>query len=102
VSTPSQTLPPEIRFAVVQDPKDNSTIIRFVSATITGDKKTRDDRIQQIIRETKADFERQSKPKVPVIIDGGQDVPWEEILNIVNLAKRESVENIEFAAGKKR
>jgi len=102
VATQSQAVPEEIRFAVLWDPQTNHTRVKFVTRDITGDKKTMDDAIQTIIRDSKATFERINKPKVPVIIDGGPDVPWEEILNIVNLAKRENIENIEFAAGKKR
>ena len=35
---------------------------------------------------------------MPVIVDGDARVPWEQVLTIVNLAKREGVKNIEFAA----
>jgi biopolymer transport protein ExbD len=98
----SQAVPEEIRFAVFWDEQSNRTRIKFVTREITGDKKEMDETIQGLIRDSKADFDRKNKPKVPVIIDGDSRVPWEEILNIVNLAKRENVENIEFAAGKKR
>lgn len=38
---------------------------------------------------------------MPVIIDGDERVPWSEVLKIVNIAKGLSIDNIEFALGKK-
>ena len=93
-SMPSNDVPAEIRFALKWDDANQKTVIEYGRRAVTDNAE-----IQKLIRDAKADFERIQKTDVPVIIDGDQRVPWKEVLNIVNLAKRESVEKIEFAAG---
>ncbi|MCY2956833.1 MAG: biopolymer transporter ExbD [Planctomycetota bacterium] len=90
------TVPSEIRFALFWDEANNKTLFKF------GTRYIKDDELQPLIRDAKADFERINKPDVPVIVDGDPRVPWEDVLKVVNMAKRERVVNIEFAAGKKQ
>lgn len=59
-----------------------------------------DEQLQGLIKEAYADRVRLGHPETPVIIDAGEMVPWKEVVNVVNLAKRENVDKIEFAAGK--
>jgi len=93
------TMPTEIRFALTTDPTTGATEIRFgrLGRVVQGDEE-----IQRLIRGQKADFERLGKTDVPVILDAGPDVPWEQVLEVVNLAKREQDDKIEFAAGRRR
>jgi biopolymer transport protein ExbD len=92
-------MPPEIRFALRWNTDTASTEVRFgrVGRVVNGDAE-----IEQLIRCQKADFERLGKSDVPVIVDSAPEVPWEQVLDIVNLAKREQVDKIEFAAGRRR
>jgi biopolymer transport protein ExbD len=94
-----ELLPVEIRFALRWDPDTQSTEVRFgrVGRVVHGDEE-----IEQLIRGQKTDFERMGRSDVPVIVDSGPDVPWEQVLDLVNLAKREQVDKIEFAAGRRR
>ena len=46
-----------------------------------------------------ADFVKLNKPDTPVTIDGDARVPWSEIINIVNICKRDQIDKIEFAMG---
>ena len=93
------TMPAEIRFALRWNPDTESTEVRFgrVGRVVHGDAE-----IEQLIRGQKADFERIGRSDVPVIVDSGPDVPWEQVLDLVNLAKREQVDKVEFAAGRRR
>ena len=76
--------------------RSEETLIKF------GTRFIKEEEVQGLIRDAKADYERIQKPDVPVIVDGDRRVPWESVLRIVNFAKRENVVNIEFAAGKKQ
>jgi biopolymer transport protein ExbD len=98
-STGLDLLPVEIRFALRWNPDTESTEVRFgrVGRVVHGDEE-----IEQLIRGQKADFERMGRSDVPVIVDSAPDVPWEQVLDVVNLAKREQVDKIEFAAGRRR
>lgn len=84
----------EIRVAMFWDKTRNVTVRVFGKGQI------RDDvHLQGLIRDAYADAVRIGKPDHPVIIDAEGMVPWGEVVNVVNLAKREKVEKIEFAAG---
>jgi biopolymer transport protein ExbD len=41
------------------------------------------------------------KPEIPaVVVDAAEMVPWQDVMCVVNLAKREKIERIEFAGRK--
>ena len=58
-----------------------------------------DETLQALIREAHADFVRLNKPDTPVTIDSQFDVPWDDVIRVVNIAKREQIDKIEFALG---
>ena len=85
----------EIRVALFYD-KNTKVVTRQFGKTPIRD----DDQLQALIKDAYADRVRLGRPETPVIIDAAQEVPWREVVNVVNLAKRENVDKIEFAAGK--
>ncbi len=85
----------EIRVALLWD-KDNKTTVRLFGRAIIRD----DAQLQALIKDSYADRVRSGHPETPVIIDAAEMVPWREVVNVVNLSKREGVDKIEFAAGK--
>ena len=96
-STPmTQDMPiEEIRVAMFWDDANKQTIRQF------GQTRIRDDnQLQELIRDGYAGWVRLGKPETPVIIDAAEMVPWHEVVNVINLAKREKIDKIEFAAGK--
>ena len=95
-SQPMQDTPlEEIRVALWYDEANRTTIRKF------GNTQIRDDnQLQELIRDSYAGWLRLGKPQTPAIIDAGEMVPWNEVVKVVNLAKREKIEKIEFAAGK--
>ena len=60
-----------------------------------------DDELQTLIRGAHADYVRAGKPDVGVTIDADARVPWRDVINVMNLCKREQIDKIEFAFGAK-
>ena len=54
--------------------------------------------LQSLIR-TEYDNQRKLGKDIPVIIDSGPAVPWQEIIRIMNMCRAENIEKIEFAFG---
>jgi biopolymer transport protein ExbD len=84
----------EVRVALWYDEKTKQTIRRFGQVTIRDD-----EQLKRLISDGYQGWVKLGKPETPCIIDGGQMVPWHEIVNVVNCAKSVKVERIEFAAG---
>lgn len=85
----------EIRVMMQWNPETKETYRQFGKNVIKND-----DQLQALIKDAYADAQRMGHPEKPVIIDAGELVPWKEVVNVVNLSKREGVDKIEFAAGK--
>ena len=95
-SQPMQDTPiEEIRVALFWNEADRTTLRKFGNTTIRDD-----NQLQELIRDAYAGWVRLGKPQTPAIIDAAEMVPWNEVVRVVNLAKREKIEKIEFAAGK--
>jgi hypothetical protein len=45
-----------------------------------------------------ADYKRAGKSEFPVLIDATEDVPWRDVIHVMDMCKREKLERIEFAA----
>ena len=85
----------EIRVALFYDPNTKETTRQFGKTMIRDDAQ-----LQLLIKEQYEGRVRLGRPETPVIIDAAELVPWKHVVNVVNLAKREGVDKIEFAAGK--
>lgn len=86
--------PKEMRVAVYWDEKEAKVVRQY------GTRYVRDDaELESLIRGAHDDFVKVGKPDVPVIIDGDARIPWNEVMTIVNIAKRLSIEKIQFALG---
>ena len=59
-----------------------------------------DERLQELLAESYADFKRLNKPDMSLTIDADPKVPWQEVVNVINLGKRVGIEKVEFAFGK--
>ncbi len=84
----------EIRVAMFWDEGAQRTVRKFRDRQVDDD-----DTLQTLIREAHADFVRLNKPDAPVTIDAAFDVPWDDVIRVVNLCKREQIDKIEFALG---
>ena|SRR2546427_5147815 len=45
-----------------------------------------------------ADFQKLGKKDFPVLLEAARDVPWREVVHVMDLLKKEKLERIEFAA----
>ncbi len=86
----------EIRIAMFWDEATSKVRRQFGMRTVEDDGE-----MTTLIRGSYEDWRAKGEPNVPVIIDGDERVPWSEVLKIVNIAKGLSIDNIEFALGKK-
>ena len=52
-----------------------------------------------LIKEAHDDWVRMNKPDTPVTIDAEARVPWNDVINVMNLCKSNRIDKIEFALG---
>ena len=57
-----------------------------------------DTELMQIILQMSNDFKKLGKSDFPVLIDALPDVPWRDVIHVLDLCKVEKLERIEFAA----
>jgi len=88
----------EIRIAMFWD-KGAQKTIRVYGHREVADGPAGTQELETLIQGAYEDWTRKGKPQVPVIVDAEYEVPWEEVIQIVNIAKRLGVSNIEFAMG---
>ena len=84
----------EIRIAMYWDSNNEKTIRQYGSR-----KYENDDELQAAIRAAYDDAVKFNRPDIPVTIDADGRVPWDEVIKIVNMCKRNAIDNIEFALG---
>jgi biopolymer transport protein ExbD len=85
----------EIRVAVFRDADTQTTRRQFGKIRIEDDAQ-----LQELIQDAYAGWLQLGRPETPLIIDAEQMVPWQDVVNVMNLAKRAKVDKIQFAAGK--
>jgi len=84
----------ETRIALFWDQEKQVTHRQFGHRTVESDAE-----LESLIKSAHDDFVLKNKPEAPVIIDGDARVPWKDVIDIVNIAKRLKIDNIEFALG---
>ena len=58
-----------------------------------------DEELGALIKEAHDDWVARNKPDAPVTIDAEAKVPWNDVITVMNLCKRNKIDNIEFALG---
>lgn len=84
----------EVRVAMWWDEVNQKTVRQLGSRKITDD-----DELATLIRAGHDAWVSINKPDVPVTIDAEARVPWEEVIKVMNLCKRNKIDKIEFALG---
>src|SRR5262245_5405212 len=82
----------EVRVALFWDEANHKTIRKFTTRVVPDD-----DELQQLIQDAHAGFVRLDRPDVPLTIDGDLRVPWEDVITVMNVAKRAGMQQIELA-----
>jgi len=86
--------PSEIRVALLWDEK-TQTVTRKLGVRNVPD----DAELEQLLDGAKSAWNERGRPDAPLTIDADVRVPWGEVTNVVNLAKRRDIAKIEFAMG---
>ncbi len=84
----------EVRVAMFWDAPTQTTIRQLRNRKVEND-----DELQQLIKEAHDDWVHMNKPETPVTIDAEAGVPWNEVINVMNLCKKVQIDKIEFALG---
>jgi biopolymer transport protein ExbD len=92
---PVGTIIQEIRVALFWN-EQTGEVTRKIGTRVVPE----DDRLQELLAESFADFKRLNKPDMSLTIDADPKVPWQEVVNVINLGKRVGIEKVEFAFGK--
>ena len=82
----------EIRVFMRWDPARNATTRKVGSTDVA-----EDGALMDAIRVRKGDYERAGKTTFPIIVDATQDVPWSDVIHVVDLCKADRMTSIEFA-----
>jgi biopolymer transport protein ExbD len=81
----------EIRIFMRWDPSNGTTRKIGNRPPAAGDAE-----LMEIVRSFKADYDRAQKTEVPVIIDSTPDVPWTDVIHVLDLCKAEKLSLIKF------
>jgi biopolymer transport protein ExbD len=57
-----------------------------------------DEDLMNIVIQMTNDYKKAGKSEFPVLIDATPDVPWQEVIHVMDMCKKEKLERIEFAA----
>jgi biopolymer transport protein ExbD len=84
----------EMRVALYWDEANKRTVRQYGTRVIQSDEE-----LQQLLKDAHQDFLRLNKPDTPLTVDAHAAVPWADVIDVVNMGKREMIEKIEFAMG---
>jgi biopolymer transport protein ExbD len=93
-SITSEDILDEVRVAMIWDEDSQRTIRQMRQRIVESDEE-----LATLIKEAHDDWVRMNKPDIPVTIDAEARVPWEEVIKVMNICKRNRIDKIEFALG---
>lgn len=85
----------ETRVVLAWDEARRRTIRTFGKVQVHDDRQLR-----ELLRESHAAWVRLGKPHAPLIVDAGPRVPWRDLVAVIDLGRRESLHEVQFAAGR--
>ena len=91
---PEKVVLEEIRVFMKWDPSLRRTVRKVGNRGEAGS----DQDLMAVILQMTADYKKAGKSEFPVLIDATADVPWEDVIHVMDLCKKERLERIEFAA----
>jgi biopolymer transport protein ExbD len=59
---------------------------------------TSDEELMRIVLSMAADYKKVGREDFPVQVQSGRDVPWQDVVHVLDILKRRGLERIEFAA----
>ena len=91
---PAQVVLEEIRVFMKWDPSRNVTIRKVGNRGEVNS----DQALIDVVLQMTADYKKAGKSEFPVLLDATPDVPWEDVIHVMDLCKKEKLDRIEFAA----
>jgi biopolymer transport protein ExbD len=85
----------EIRVILLWDARAASTVRKVGNRPPVAD----DKELVKTILDMAEAHRKLGKKDFPVLIDADRDVPWEDVVKVMDLCKREKLERIEFTGG---
>jgi len=85
----------EIRVVALWDARAGATVRRVGNRPPAGS----DQELMQVILSMAADYRKVNKNDFPVLIQAAREVPWQDVVHIMDLCKRQGLERIEFSGG---
>jgi len=89
-STQQQQELEEIRVILVWD--GSHTVHQLGGRQVQGEAE-----LEQLIYATYDDYRKVGKLDTPVVIDARPDVPWKDVVTVMNLCKRNDINKVEFS-----
>ena len=83
----------EIRITMSWDQAASATRLRVGDGAYLGEAE-----MLQQVRQMRDEYTRAGKTGWPLMIDAAREVPWQDVVHVMDLCKREQIERIEFAA----
>jgi len=90
--TPKEVILEEIRVFMRWDAASGKTLRKVTSTAVSTD-----EQLMEEIMARKAHYVQANKSVFPVIIDATPDVPWQDVIHVLDLCKRHNLSSIEFA-----
>ncbi|HVR74480.1 MAG TPA: biopolymer transporter ExbD [Planctomycetota bacterium] len=84
----------EIRIVLQREPLSGATVRRVGNRAPAAD----DAGLLRVVLAMTADYHKLGKKDFPVLIEAGRDVPWKDVVHVMDLLKKEHLEKIEFTA----
>ena len=84
----------EVRVAMYWDETDGRTVRKLRNRRVDDDGE-----LGQLIKEAHDAWVSMNKPNAPVTIDAEARVPWNDVITVLNLCKKNHIDKIEFALG---
>lgn len=85
----------EIRVFIRWDPQNNVTIRKVGNRAAARN----DEELMAVIRQMNTDYKKAGKRDYPVLLDATEDVPWQDVVHVMDMCKKEEIEDgLEFAA----
>jgi len=88
------TILDEVRVAMWWDEGKQETVRQLGQRRISTDEE-----LATLVKQGHDAWVQQNKPDTPVTIDAEARVPWDAVINVVNICKRNRIDKIEFALG---
>jgi len=84
----------EVRVAMFWDEVNQRTVRQLGQRRVNSDEE-----LAELIKEGHEAWVRMNKPDTPVTIDAEARVPWDDVITVMNLCKKNRIDKIEFALG---